>query len=253
MEKECKPMKKIVVAGRNDSGKSTLIGEIYRGLKAKDFQPLAVGSGIQDEKPYLLKGIDSTYLTIATPKPGEDVVQDIDRVVRNAVNQIVEKNRLIQHARKALDELNKVRSVMDLGHLSQRDIPRTAVLPDVVLIEAVGINDGYKSKETRELGDILITIVPANIKSEIVMEPTNTLLDNADILVITKVDETPKSIATTNIKLLQRIYSLKPIILVVATEGVHMELVIEEIIKRLNEPVKLLEMHMQREELNKNS
>jgi len=252
MEKERGQMKKIVVAGRNDSGKSTIIGEIYRGLKAKDFQPLAVGSGVQDEKPYLLKGIDSTYLTIAVPKPGEDVIQDIDRVVRNAVNQIVEKNRLIQHARKALDELNKVRSVMDLGHLSQRDIPRTAALPDVVLIEAVGINDGYKAKETRALGDILVTVVPANIKSEIIMEPSNTLLDEADLLVVTKIDETPKSIATTNIKLLQRIYPLKPIIPVVATDGVHMELVIEEIIKRLNEPLMLLEMQKQKEEMQKN-
>ncbi|MDA8211246.1 MAG: hypothetical protein M0021_05125, partial [Clostridia bacterium] len=102
-------MRKIVVAGRNDSGKSTILGEIYRGLKNRNFQPLAVGSGIQDEKPYLLKGIDSTYLTIAIPNPGEDVIHDIDRVVRSAINQIQEKNRLIQHARKALEELNKVR------------------------------------------------------------------------------------------------------------------------------------------------
>ncbi len=235
-------MRKIVVAGRNDSGKSTILGEIYRGLKNRNFQPLAVGSGIQDEKPYLLKGIDSTYLTIAIPNPGEDVIHDIDRVVRSAINQIQEKNRLIQHARKALEELNKVRSVLELGYLSQKDIPKVAGLPDVVLIEAVGINDGYKAAETRALADVLVTVVPAGIKTEILMEASNSLLDEADILVVTKIDETPRSIASSNIKLLQRIYRHKPILPVVATEGVHVELVIEEVVKRINEPTLMLNL-----------
>lgn len=235
-------MKRIVIAGRNDSGKSTILGEIYRGLKNRNFQPLAVGSGIQDEKPYLLKGIDSTYLTIAIPNPGEDVVNDIDRVVRAAINQIQEKNRLIMHARRALEELNKVRSVLDLGFLSHKDIPKTSILPDVVLIEAVGINDGYKAVETKALADVLVTIVPAGIKTEILMEQSNSLLDDADILVITKIDETPRSIASSNIKLLQRIYRHKPILPVVATDGVHVELVIEEVVKRLNEPTLMLNL-----------
>lgn len=235
-------MKKIVIAGRNDSGKSTILGEIYKGFKMKDYQPLAVGSGVQDEKPYLLKGIDSTYLTIAIPEPGHDVISDIDRVVRNAVNLIREKNSLIQHARRALDELNKVRSVLDLGHLSQRDIPPVATLPDVVLIEAVGINDGYKSEETRRLADILVTVVPAGIKNEIIMEQGNILLDEADVIVVTKIDETPRDVSTTTIKFLKRIYRYKPIIPVVATQGVHMELVVDEVIKRLADPIKLLEM-----------
>lgn len=235
-------MRKIVVAGRNDSGKSTILGEIYRGLKNRNFQPLAVGSGIQDEKPYLLKGIDSTYLTIAIPNPGEDVIHDIDRVIRSAINQIQEKNRLIQHARRALDELNKVRSVLELGYLSQKDIPKVAALPDVVLIEAVGINDGYKAAETRALADVLVTVVPAGIKTEILMEASNSLLDEADILVVTKIDETPRSVASSNIKLLQRIYRHKPIFPVVATEGVHVELVIEEVIKRINEPSLMLNL-----------
>lgn len=244
-------MRKIVVAGRNDSGKSTIVGEIYRGLKAREFQPLVIGSGAQDEKPYLLKGIDGTYLTIAPPNPGEDVIKDIERVVRNAINQIQEKNRLILHAKKALEELNKVRSVLELGHLSQRDIPSTAGVPNVAIIEAVGINDGYKSKETRELADILVTIVPAGIKTEILMEQSSILLDEADILVVTKIDNTPRSEATSNIKLLQRIYRLKPIIPVVATEGVHVELVIDEVVKRLNEPALLLDLQ-QRTQQNKN-
>jgi len=237
-------MKKIVIAGRNDSGKSTILGEIYKGLKQKNYQPLAVGSGVQDEKPYLLKGIESTYLTIAIPEPGNDVISDIDRVVRNAVNMIQERNSLIQHARRALDELNKVRSVLDLGHLSQKDIPPVATPPDVVLIEAVGINDGYKSEETRKLGDILVTVVPASIKNEIIMEQGNVLLDEADILVVTKIDETSKDVATTTIKLLQRIYRYKPIIPVVATKGIHMELVIDEIIKRLADPIRLVEREL---------
>lgn len=203
---------------------------------------MAVGSGIQDEKPYLFKGIDSTYLTISIPNLGEDVVTDIDRVIRAAVNQIQEKNRLIQHARKALEELNKVRSVMELGYLTQRDIPRTSGSPNVTLIEAVGINDGYRAPETRALADVLVTVVPAGIKPEILMEPGNMLLDEADILVVTKIDETPRSLASSNIKLLQRIYRLKPIIPVVATEGVHVELVIEEVVKRLNEPGLILDM-----------
>ncbi len=235
-------MKKIVVAGRNDAGKSTVLGEIYRGLKQKNYQPLAVGSGVQDEKPFLLKGIDATYLTIAIPQPGEDIIGDIDRVVRNAVNRIKEQNALIQHARRALDELNKVRSVLHLGHLTQRDIPAVATLPDVVLLEAVGINDGYKSPETRKLGEILVTVVPAGIKSEIIMEQGNVLLDEADIMVVTKIDETPREVATTTIKLLQRIYRYKPIIPVVATQGVHIELVMDEVVKRIADPVILLNL-----------
>ena len=234
-------MKKIVFAGRNDSGKSTILGEIYKGLKLKDYQPLAVGSGVQDEKPYLLKGIEATYLTVAIPESGHDVITDIDRVVRNAINLIKERNTLIQHARKALEELNKVRSVLDLGHLYQKDIPPVATIPDVILIEAVGINDGYKSEETRRLGDILVTIVPAGIKTEIIMEQGNTLLDEADILVVTKIDETARDIATTTIKLLRRIYRYKPIIPVVATQGVHMDLVLDEVLKRLADPIRLLE------------
>lgn len=235
-------MKKIVIAGRNDSGKSTILGEIYKGLKMRNYQPLAVGSGVQDEKPYLLKGIDSTYLTIAIPEPGYDVISDIDRVVRNAVNLIKEKNSLIQHARKALEELNKVRSVLELGNLTQKDIPAVASIPDVVLIEAVGINDGYKSEETLRLGDILVTVVPAGIKNEIIMEQGSILLDEADIIVVTKIDETPRDVATTTIKLLQRIYRYKPIIPVVATKGVHMELVYDEVVKRLADPVRLLDL-----------
>lgn len=235
-------MKKIVVAGRNDAGKSTILGELYRGLKQRSWQPLAVGSGIQDEKPYLLKGIEATYLTIAVPPPGQDVIEDIERVVRQTVNQIREKNRLIQHARKALDELNKVRSVLELGYISQRDLPRVAAEPNVALIEAVGINDGYKSTESRRLADILVTVVPASIKAEIIMEPTNILLDEADIIVVTKIDETPRDISGSNIKLLQRIYRHKPIIPVVATEGVHMELVVEEVAKRLHEAQLMLDL-----------
>ena len=235
-------MKKLVVAGRNDSGKSTVVGEIYRGLKSKDFQPLAVGSGVQDEKPYLLKGIDMTYLTIAQPEPGEDVLRDIERIVRNAVNQIREKNNLILHSRRALDELNKVRSVLELGHLSQKDIPDVATLPDVVLIEAVGINDGYKSQETRELADILISVVPADLKSEIIMEPGNILLDEADVMVVTKIDMVPRNTSATTIKLLQRIFPHKPIIPVVATDGVHIELLMEEVIKKLTDPILLLDL-----------
>jgi hypothetical protein len=242
MDKGVEWMKRIVIAGRNDSGKSTILGEIYLGLKNRNFQPLAVGSGVQDEKPFLLKGIDSTYLTIAIPNPGEDVVNDIDRVVRAAINQIQEKNRLIMHARRALEELNKVRSVLHLGFLSHKDIPKTAILPDVVLIEAVGINDGYKAVETKALADVLVTIVPAGIKTEILMEQSNSLLDEADILVVTKIDETPRSIASSNIKLLQRIYRHKPILPVVATDGVHVELVIEEVVKRLNEPALMLNL-----------
>lgn len=234
-------MKKIVIAGRNDAGKSTLLGEIYKGLKSKGYQPLAVGSGVQDEKPYLHKGIDVNYLTIAVPEPGWDVVEDIERVIRNAVNQIQEKNMLIQHARKALEELNKVRSVLELGHLSQRDIPKTSDMPNVVLVEAVGINDGYKSVESRKLADVLVSIIPAGIKSEIIMEPGNILLDEADILVITKIDETARDVTSTTIKLLQRIYPYKPIIPVVATQGVHMNLVIDEILKTMIDPLVLVE------------
>lgn len=233
-------MNKVLVAGRNDSGKSTILGEIYKGLKARNYQPLAVGSGVQDEKPYLLKGIEGTYLTIAIPNPGEDVSQELERFIRMAVNQLKEKNSLIQHAKRALEELNKVRSVLELGHLNQKDIPRTAVLPDVALIEAVGINDGYKSLESRRFADILVTVVPAGIKNEILMEQGNILLDDADIIVVTKVDDTPRDVASSNIKLLQRIYPKKPIIPVVATEGVHMDLVLDQVIRKLQDPMLLL-------------
>lgn len=230
-------MKKIVICGRNDGGKSTILGELYKGLKIRNFQPLAVGSGVQDEKPYMHKGIDSNYLAIAVPEPGRDIVSDIERVIRNAVNQIKEKNKLIENARKALEELNKVRSVLELGNLSQKDIPVTATLPDVVLIEAVGINDGYKAEECRKLADVLVTVIPAGLKSEIIMEPGNFLLDESDILVVTKIDETPRDVTSTTLKLLQRIYRSKPIIPVVATKGVHMNLVLDEVISGLTNPM----------------
>ncbi len=244
-------MKKIVVAGRNDAGKSTILGEIYKGLKNKGYQPLAVGSGVQDEKPYLHKGIDVNYLTVAVPQPGWDVAEDIERVIRDAVNKIKEKNRLIIHARKALEELNKVRSVLELGSLSQRDIPKQSELPNVVLVEAVGINDGYKSPETRKLGDILVTVIPAGIKEEILMEPGNILLDGADILAVTKIDETARDVTSTTIKLLQRIYPYKPIIPVVATQGVHTNLVIDEILKLMIDPLILAESTQQQTDLKK--
>lgn len=234
-------MKKIVICGRNDGGKSTILGEIYKGLKNRNYKPLAVGSGVQDEKPYLHKGIDPSYLTIAVPELGRDIISDVDRVIRNAVNQIKEKNKLIENARRALEELNKVRSVLELGSLSQRDIPQTAALPDVVLIEAVGINDGYKAEECRKLADVLVTIIPAGLKGEIIMEAGNFLLDEADLLVVTKIDETPRDVTSTTIKLLQRIYRTKPIIPVVATKGVHMNLVVDEVIKGLTEPMVLFE------------
>ncbi|MBO8129684.1 MAG: hypothetical protein H0Z39_10915 [Peptococcaceae bacterium] len=234
-------MKKIVVAGRNDSGKSTILGELYRGLRAKGFQALAVGSGVQDEKPYLEKNIDVTYLTIAVPEPGQDVAEDIDRVIRTAVSQIKEKNQLIMQARKALDELNKVRSALELGYLSQKDIQPVATLPDIVLIEAVGINDGYKAVESRQVADILVTVVPAGIKSEIIMEQGNVLLEEADILVVTKIDETPRSVTSTTVKLLKRFYRYKPIIPVVAIQGVHVDLVLDEVAKRLAEPLLLID------------
>ncbi|MEG6522508.1 hypothetical protein [Desulfotomaculum sp. 1211_IL3151] len=234
-------MKKIVICGRNDGGKSTILGELYKGLKNRNYKPLAVGSGVQDEKPYLHKGIDPSYLTIAVPEPGRDIISDIDRVIRNAINQIKEKNKLIENARKALEELNKVRSVLELGNLSQRDIPQTAALPDVVLIEAVGINDGYKSEECRKLADVLVTIIPAGLKGEIIMEAGNFLLDEADVLVVTKIDETPRDVTSTTLKLLQRIYRTKPIIPVVATKGVHMNLVLDEVIKGLADPMVLFE------------
>lgn len=234
-------MKKIVICGRNDGGKSTILGELYKGLKNRNFQPLAVGSGVQDEKPYLHKGIDPNYLTIAIPEPGRDIVSDVDRVIRNAVNQLKEKNRLIENARKALEELNKVRSVLELGSLSQKDIPKTASMPDVVLIEAVGINDGYKAQECRKLADVLVTIIPAGLKGEIIMEAGNFLLDEADIMVVTKIDETPRDVTSTTLKLLQRIYRTKPIIPVVATKGVHMNLVLDEVVKGLNSPMLLFD------------
>ncbi|AQS58388.1 hypothetical protein [Desulforamulus ferrireducens] len=245
-------MKKIVVCGRNDGGKSTILGELYKGLKNRNFQPLAVGSGVQDEKPYLLKGIEPSYLTIAVPEPGRDIASDIERVIRNAINQIKEKNKLIEGARRALEELNKVRSVLELGNLSQKDIPKTAALPNVVLIEAVGINDGYKAEECRKLADVLVTIIPAGLKSEIIMEPGNFLLDEADILVVTKVDETPRDVTSTTLKLLQRIYRTKPIIPVVATKGVHMNLVLDEVVKGLADPMILFDAVLPEEQgLNK--
>lgn len=247
----CCRMKKIVICGRNDSGKSTILGELYRGLKNREYQPLAVGSGIQDEKPYILKGIDVTYLTIAIPEPGRDVVSDLERVISDHINKIKEKNRLIQHARRALDELNKVRSVLELGNLSQRDIPAIAALPDVVLIEAVGINDGYKAPECRQLADILLAVIPAGVKSEIIMEQGNILLDEADIIVVTKIDETPRDVASTTIKLLKRIYRHKPIISVVATQGIHLDLVLDEVVRRLHEPGFLLEQGQQKSQVLK--
>lgn len=226
-------MKKIVIAGRNDGGKSTLVGELYKGLKLREYLPMVVGSGMQDEKPYLQKGIEVTYLTVACPESGLDLVPDLDRVISSHINQLKEKNRLVQHARKVMDELNKVRSVLDLGNLQQRDLPLIAGLPNVALIEAVGINDGYKASECKKNADILVTVIPAGIKGEILMEQGSILLDEADILVITKVDETPRDIAGTNIKMLQRIYPKKPIIPVVATKGIRIELVVEELVKQL--------------------
>ncbi|MBM7854038.1 putative GTPase [Desulfohalotomaculum tongense] len=234
-------MKKIVVAGRNDAGKSTILGEIYKGLKNKGYQPLAVGSGVQDEKPYLHKGIDVNYLHIAVPGPGRDVVEDIERVIRDVLNKIEEKNKLISSARRALEELNKVRSVLELGSLSPRDMPKPAEKPDVFLVEAVGINDGYKSVESRRLADILVTVIPASIKGEILMEEGNILLDEADIIVVTKIDETPRDVTSTTVKLLKRIYPYKPIIPVVATKGVHTNLVTEEILKMMIDPLILID------------
>ncbi|MBO8138567.1 MAG: hypothetical protein H0Z40_10605 [Desulfotomaculum sp.] len=244
-------MKKIVIAGRNDAGKSTILGEIYKGLKNKGYQPLAVGSGVQDEKPYLHKGIDVNYLHIAVPEPGWDVVEDIERVIRDVLNKIEEKNKLIIHARRALEDLNKVRSVLELGSLTQRDIPKPAELPNVFLIEAVGINDGYKSIESRELADILVTIIPANIKGEIILEAGNVLLDEADIIVVTKIDETPRDVTSTTVKMLKRIYPYKPIIPVVATQGVHMDLVTEEILKLMIDPLILIDKAEQHRDTKK--
>jgi len=234
-------VKKIVVAGRNDSGKSTVVGELYKGLRARGYQPLAVGSGVQDEKPYYYKGVDPNYVTIAIPESGRDVAEDIERVLRHCVNLIKEKNQLILQARRALDDLNKVRSVLELGHLSQKDIPPVSTIPDVALIEAVGINDGYKSPESRQIADVLVSVVPANMKSEILMDTGNILLDEADVLVVTKVDETPRSVTSTTVKLLQRFHRYKPIIPVVATQGVHMELVVDEVVKRFIEPMVLID------------
>lgn len=233
-------MHKIVFCGRNDSGKSTVLGEVYTRLKQRGYQPLAVGSGVQDEKPYLFKGIDPVYVTIAVPDPGSDVAEDIERAIRSSVALIKERNQLILHARKALDELNKVRSVLELGNISQRDIPAVSAIPDVVLVESVGLNDGYRAQESRQLADILVSVVPAGLKSEILMEPGNVLLEEADIVVVTKIDITPRSEATTTIKLLQRFYRYKPIIPVVAVHGVHLDLVADEITKRFSEPLVLL-------------
>lgn len=233
-------MKKVVVAGRNDAGKSTVVGEIYRGLKLKGYQPLAVGSGVQDEKPYLFKGIDPTYVAIAIPDSGRDVADDIERVLRSTVTHIKERNQLILRARKALEELNKIRSVLELGNLSQRDIPPVSTVPDVALIESVGISDGYKAADGRELGEILVSVVPADIKSEIIMEQGNRLLDEADIVVVTKIDQAHRSQTSSTLKLLQRFFRYKPIIPVVATDGVHTDLLVDEVVKRLLEPSLLL-------------
>ncbi|MTI81212.1 MAG: hypothetical protein FH758_10035 [Firmicutes bacterium] len=244
-------MKKIVIAGRNDAGKSTILGEVYKGLKNKGYQPMAVGSGAQDEKPYLHKGIDVNYLHIAVPEPGWDVVEDIERVIRDTLNKLEEKNKLIKNARRALEDLNKVRSVLELGSLSQRDIPGAADRPNVFLVEAVGINDGYKSEESRKLADILLTVIPAHIKGEILMESKNILLDEADIIVVTKIDEAPRDVTSTTVKLLKRIYPYKPIIPVVATQGVHMELVTDEILKLMVDPLILLDKAEQQQDINK--
>ncbi|RYD06470.1 hypothetical protein N752_03855 [Desulforamulus aquiferis] len=110
-----------------------------------------------------------------------------------------------------------------------------------MLVEAVGINDGYKAEECRKLADVLVTIIPAGLKGEIIMEAGNFLLDEADVLVVTKVDETPRDVTSTTIKLLQRIYRTKPIIPVVATKGVHMNLVLDEVVKGLNNPMILFD------------
>lgn len=226
-------MKKIVVAGRNDSGKSTLLGEIYSGLKGKDYQSLVVASGIQDEKPLIQKGVDPIYLVTISPEPGRDLGRDLDREIRVAVSKIEEKNNLIAHARKALEELNKVRSVLELGHLNQSDIPVSAKMPNVILAETVGVSDGYRGPDGKELADVLVSVVPAGIKTELLMENGNVLLDSADIIVVTKIDQIPRNVSNSNIKLLQRIYRDKPILPVVATQGVHTSMVVDEIIKKL--------------------
>lgn len=234
-------MRKIVIAGRNDSGKSTLVGEIYSGLKAKEYQPLVVASGVQDEKPLIQKGVDPIYLVTVAPEPGRDVAKDLEREIRVAVGKIEEKNNLIQHARKALEELNKVRSVLELGQLTQEDIPPSAKMPNVIIAETVGISDGYRGNDGRELADVLVAVVPAGIKTELLMERSNVLLDSADVIVVTKIDEIPRNVSNSNIKLLERIYSDKPIIPVVATQGVHTSLVVDEVIKKLKEPKIILE------------
>lgn len=244
-------MKKIVVAGRNDSGKSTLLGEIYNGLKAKDFNPLVVASGIQDEKPLIQKGIDPIYLVTVAPEPGRDIAKDLEREIRVAIGKIEEKNNLIQHAKKALEELNKVRSVLELGQLTQEDIPSMAKMPNVILAETVGISDGYRGNDGRELADVLVAVVPAGIKTELLMERGNILLDDADVVAVTKIDEIPRNIGNSNIKLLQRIYSDKPIIPVVATQGVHTNLVVDEIVKKIKDTRDLFKEAMRKEPLKK--
>jgi len=240
-------MKKIVVAGRNDSGKSTLLGEIYSGLKAKDYQPLVVASGVQDEKPLVHKGVDPIYLVTVSPEAGRDVAKDLERDIRVAIGKIEEKNNLIQHAKKALEELNKVRSVLELGQLAQPDIPSTAKMPNVILAETVGVSDGYRGSDGRELADVLVAVVPAGIKTELIMENGNILLDEADVIVVTKIDEIPRNVSNSNIKLLQRIYRDKPILPVVATQGVHTNLVVDEVIKKLKDPMALFKDVMKNE------
>lgn len=233
-------MQKIVVVGRNDAGKSTLLGEIYRGLTAKGYQPMVIGSGIQDEKPFLEKGIPSAYITIETPGTRRDLADNMERVMRNSLNKIEENNNLIQHAKHALSELNKVRSVLELGQIIQNDLPNPSKLPDTFLLEAVGIGDGYKSFDGKQVADILVTVVPAGIKSELLMENDNVLLDKADVIAVTKIDVTSKTVANSNVKLLQRIYRNKPIIPIVASEGIHTDLVVKEIINKMGDPVELL-------------
>jgi len=244
-------MKKIVIAGRNDSGKSTLLGEIYSGLRAKDYQPLVVASGIQDEKPLIQKGVNPIYLVTVAPEAGRDVAKDLEREIRVAIGKIEEKNNLIQHAKKALEELNKVRSVLELGQLSQSDIPSSAKMPNVILAETVGISDGYRGNDGKELADILVAVVPAGIKTELLMEKGNVLLDEADVIVVTKIDEIPRNISNSNIKLLERIYTDKPIIPVVATQGVHTGLVVEEIIKKVKDCRDLFKEVMKKEVISK--
>ncbi|MGM9570698.1 MAG: hypothetical protein ACI3ZR_00535, partial [bacterium] len=94
-------------------------------------------------------------------------------------------------------------------------------------------SDGYRGPDGKELADVLVSVVPAGIKTELLMENGNILLDSADIIVVTKIDQIPRNVSNSNIKLLQRIYRDKPILPVVATQGVHTSMVVDEIIKKL--------------------